>query len=191
MRALVVGVVLAATAAVAHAYPQYQLGHEQTCSACHLNPAGGGLLDGMGPLTAEDEATWGGNPAFLHGAIDLPDWLLVGGDLRAAGGVSNNGETSPALFPMQVETYAAVHKNSITAYATVGAAVPKEDEKINALLLREHWVMYRTADGADPGYYVKAGRFMPTFGLRQAEHIIYTRRYGGTPLYGETYGITV
>lgn len=189
IRAITIVVALAATAAVAHAYPQYQLGHEQTCSACHLNPAGGGLLDGMGPLTAEDEATWGGNPAFLHGAIDLPDWLLLGGDVRFAGGVSNNGKTAPAAFPMQIETYEAIHKSHITAYLTVGAAIPKEGEAINALLLREHWAMYRTADGADPGLYVKVGRFMPTYGLRQAEHIIYTRRYGGTPLYGETYGI--
>jgi hypothetical protein len=190
-RALLVAVALCATAAVAHAYPQYQLSKEQTCSSCHLNPSGGGLLDGMGPLTAEDESTWGGNPAFLHGKIELPEWLFLGGDVRFAGGLHNNGQTNPALFPMQGEVYGAVEKNGITGYVTVGVAIPKEGEAINALLLREHWLMYRNADGSDPGFYVKAGRFMPVYGLRQAEHVIYTRRYGGTPLYGETYGLTV
>jgi len=188
--AIVATAATAATAGTASAYPQFQLGKEQACTACHLAPAGGGLLDGMGPLTAEDEATWGGNPAFLHGALELPAWLLLGGDLRAAGGVNNNGSTQPAAFPMQVEVYTGIHKGDITGYATVGAAVPKDGTPANALLLREHWLMYRTAEGADPGFYVRAGRFMPVYGLRQAEHIIYTRRYGGTPLYGETYGLS-
>ena len=32
---------------------------------------------------------------------------------------------------------------------------------------------------------------MPVFGLRLIEHPTYIRRYGGTPLYGETYGLGV
>jgi hypothetical protein len=38
---------------------------------------------------------------------------------------------------------------------------------------------------------VRVGRFMPVFGLRYVEHPDYTRRFGGTPLYGETYGAAV
>ena len=38
---------------------------------------------------------------------------------------------------------------------------------------------------------MRVGRFMPVFGLRFAEHVMYTRQYGGTPLYGETYGLAV
>jgi hypothetical protein len=30
---------------------------------------------------------------------------------------------------------------------------------------------------------------MPVFGLRMAEHPLYTRRFGGTPLYADTYGL--
>lgn len=186
--ALAVGIL--ATASVARAYPQYQLGKEQTCAACHLTPSGGGLLDGMGPSTAEDEATWGGDPGFLHGKVTLPDWLLLGGDVRLAGGLNNNGEAEPAIIPMQAEVYGAFHKGKLSGYATVGGGIPKEGAAVNALLLREHWLMYRTADASDPGFYVRVGRFLPVYGLRQAEHIIYTRRYGGAPLYGETYGLT-
>jgi hypothetical protein len=188
-----VGIALAATAAtatVAHAYPQYQVNKEQTCAACHVSPAGGGLLDGMGPSTAEDEAMFGGDPGFLHGAVELPAWLLLGGDFRGATGVSDNGNGAEfALFPMQAELYGAVRSGPITGYATVGMAAYNEDEAINTLLLREHWIMYRSSENADPGFYARLGRFMPTYGLRQAEHPIYTRRYGGTPLYGETYGM--
>ena len=38
---------------VAHAYPQFQLIKDQTCSSCHLSPAGGGLLSENGMATAE------------------------------------------------------------------------------------------------------------------------------------------
>jgi hypothetical protein len=190
LAALAASATVAAVAGDAHAYPQFQVGKEQACAACHITPSGGGLLDGMGPVTAEDDATFGGNPAFLHGAVDLPEWLFLGGDVRGAAGYSNNGDGKPAAFPMQVEAYGAFRSGKITGYLTLGAAVPNEEEPINTLLLREHWVMYRTSENADPGFYVRAGRFMPVYGLRQAEHPIYTRRYGGTPLYGETYGVT-
>jgi hypothetical protein len=38
---------------------------------------------------------------------------------------------------------------------------------------------------------VRVGRLMPVFGLRLAEHDDYTRRYGGVPLYSESYGAAV
>jgi hypothetical protein len=86
MRALLIAAALAATATVAHAYPQYQLSREQTCGACHLSPTGGGLLNVNGELAEEDDATWSGDPTFLHGAATLPDWLHLGGDVRFAAG---------------------------------------------------------------------------------------------------------
>jgi hypothetical protein len=191
IRALVIAVTLCASAAVAHAYPQFQLGKEAACTACHLAPAGGGLLDGMGPLTAEDIATFGGHPGFLHGVFEPPEWLLLGGEFRSAAGVIDNGDNAHAAFiPMQYELHAALRKEHLSAYVTAGYSPPSADKTSNAVLLREHWVMYRTAEGVDPGYYVRAGRYMPTYGLRMAEHPIYTRKYGGTPLYGETYNLS-
>jgi len=185
-------IVLCAVGGVAHGYPQYQLGKEATCSQCHIAPAGGGLLDGMGPLLEEEQSTWGGNPEFLHGAVGLPEWLFLGGDLRSAGGLNNRGSgTEPVFVPMQYEVHGAIHRGNVTGYATIGATIPKKGEPINALLLREHWVMYGLSDRSVPGMYVRVGRFMPTYGLRHAEHVLYTRRYGGTPLYGETYSLAV
>jgi hypothetical protein len=191
IRALVVGIVLAATAAVAHGYPQFQVNKERSCTACHIAPSGGGLLDGMGGLTAEDISTWEGEPGFLHGAIELPEWLFLGGDFRSAAGLHSNGDDpGGAVIPMQAEGYGAGKFGKLTVYATLGAHLTDKDEKpSNFILAREHWLMYRSADGATPGFYVRAGRFMPVYGLRYAEHVLYTRRFGGTPLYGETYGV--
>jgi hypothetical protein len=53
---------------------------------------------------------------------------------------------------------------------------------------REHYVMWHDDPASTEGLYLRVGRFMPVFGLRLAEHNTYIRRYGGTPLYAETYG---
>lgn len=178
-------VALSALAGVAHAYPQYQLSKEQTCSACHVSPVGGGLLDDNGELTAEDESQWGGNPAFLHGAVELPEWLQVGGDLRFAGGVHERGAgPGPAAFPMQTELHAHVARDAFSAYVIGGLTIKDESP---SPFSREHWLMWQQGDGE--GAYVRAGRFMPVAGLRLAEHVFYTRRHGGTPLFAEVYGV--
>lgn len=183
---LLVGVVL--TPGTAAAYPQFTLSRQTTCSACHVSPAGGGILDGMGAITAEDDTTFGGDGGFLEGKITLPDWLKVGGDFRAAAGASDNGGgLGGSLFPMQTEVYAAITQGAFTGYATLGMTAINEDEPAEAIQTREHWVMWRpNLEGA----YVRAGRFMPVYGLRLAEHPFYVRRYGGAPLYGETYGVS-
>lgn len=184
--ALVVMVVLA-LAGAAHAYPQYQLSHEQTCASCHVAPSGGGLLAGMGELTAEDESMWGGDPSFLHGAIDLPGWLRAGGDVRGALGLHDRGDGAAfAGFPMQTEVYVHAARGPVSVYATAGAGF--KDESI-APWFREHWVMWKPQEGGE-GAYVRVGRLLPVFGLRLAEHPLYTRRYGGTPLYAEAYGVS-
>src|SRR5204863_8360747 len=56
---------------------------------------------------------------------------------------------------------------------------------------REHYVMWQQDPETTTGLFVRAGRFMPVFGLRLVEHPTYIRRWGGTPLYGETYGVAV
>ncbi|KAB2903102.1 MAG: hypothetical protein F9K40_07295 [Kofleriaceae bacterium] len=181
--------VLAGSAGTAAAYPQYQISKDQTCASCHISPAGGGLLNGYGELTAEEESLWGGNPGFLHGVLELPDMLRVGGDLRAAAGAHSRGDgVESAIFPMQSELYAFVEKSNIGLYAIGGATVEGAagDARSFVPFSREHWLMWRQGEG--DGLYVRAGRFMPVQGLRQAEHVFYTRRFGGTPLFSEVYG---
>ncbi len=181
--------VLGASAGTALAYPQYQMSKEQTCVACHVSPSGGGLLNDYGELTAEEESQWGGNPAFLHGVLTLPDVLRVGGDLRAAGGVHTRGDgLGGAAFPMQSELYAYAEKSGVGLYLIGGATVEggSMDSRSLVPFSREHYLIWRKSDSE--GLYVRAGRFMPVQGLRQPEHVLYARRFGGTPLFSETYG---
>jgi hypothetical protein len=177
---LVVVAVIAATRFV-EAYPQYQLSRDATCVACHLSPAGGGLLDENGLAVADSTAWKPGAPEFLHGAIDPPGWLTLGGDVRAAAGMADSGVVTGAGYPMQGEVYASAGAHGLTVNATGGFRQPLDGgSALHVLWSREHYVMYQR-----DAVFVRAGRFMPVFGLRLAEHIAYTQRYGGLPLYGE------
>jgi hypothetical protein len=187
LRLAIMLVALVALAGVAHAYPQYQMSKEQSCGACHLSPVGGGLLNGYGELTAEEESQWGGDPAFLHGAIELPDWLALGGDIRFAAGPHERGAgIGFAAIPMQSELYVSVARGPVSAFAMGGITIEGESFKPWS---REHYVMWKQSEGE--GFYARAGRFMPVVGLRFPEHPFLIRRYGGTPLFGETYGANV
>ncbi|HEY1816995.1 MAG TPA: hypothetical protein VGG74_31820, partial [Kofleriaceae bacterium] len=77
-----VAVAVAIAAPRALAYPQFQLSQDETCSSCHVSPAGGGLLNENGRSMIETFSTYGGNPDPAHGKLDGPSWLLVGANLR-------------------------------------------------------------------------------------------------------------
>ena len=192
MKAAIIIAVLAALAGVAEAYPQFQLARDQTCSGCHISPAGGNLLNENGLLAAETMSQFGTAPEFMYGKIPTPEWLTLGGDLRGATGYLQTPEKVLAAFPMQIELYAAatfggfsIHTNFGPRPATVG------NESATRVWAREHYLMWQQNAGGSDGLYIRAGRIMPVIGLRLAEHPLYTRRYGGTPLYGETYGAAV
>lgn len=184
--------VLAGTATTAVAYPQFQVSREQTCGSCHISPDGGGLLNEYGEMTAEDDAKWGGDPRFLHGAVELPGWLHVGGDVRGAAGASNRGGGwLGAAFPMQLELRAAATKGALTLVVDGGFTLPKQGgSPATALMSREHYVLWKQHDTGE-GWFARAGRFAPVYGLRLAEHTAYTRRFGGSPLFSEVYGAGV
>lgn len=183
---------IAATASVAHAYPQYQLSRDQTCGSCHTSQAGGGLLNDNGELTAGDEATWGGDPSFLHGLVTPPEWLELGGDVRFAGGVNDpGGGIGGAGFPMQGELYAQATRGALAVVADLGLTSPKSGgSPLTVLMSREHYLRWSQRDDG-LGFYGRIGRFMPVYGLRLAEHNLYTQRYGATSLYGESYGASI
>ena len=186
--------IVLAFAGSASAYPQFQLVRDQTCSGCHLSPAGGGLLSENGLTNAESLSQWGTAPEFFYRKVPLPSWLALGGDLRGAGGffVSNKDDRAPVVFPMQAEIYAAATFGAFSLHVTAGARDPQyQNETATLFASREHWVQWQQKPGEGEGWFVRVGRFMPVYGLRFVEHPYYDRRYGGTPLYGETYAAAV
>lgn len=184
-------VFLLALAHRADAYPQFQLSRDTTCTGCHIAPDGGGILNENGTNTSEQIAWKGGNGAWMYG-LGKASWLQLGGDVRSASGYINNGSSTAALYPMQAEVSANATTHGFSLYAVGGLRRPLDGgSAIHVLWSREHYLMWEQKPGEGKGLYVRVGRMMPTFGLRLAEHIVYTQRFGGKPLYGETYAASV
>lgn len=191
MRITIIFIVIAwLSARRADAYPQFQLSHDVTCSSCHFAPDGGGLLTENGLVVAESISWKGRDPAFLYGKPGLPDWLQLGGDVRGAAGFVQGAAPSSAVFPMQAEVAARANLGAFAVYAVGGLRRPNAAAgPLHLLFSREHYVTWRQSPETNYGVQIRAGRFMPTFGLRLAEHVVYTQRFGGRPLYHEAYGL--
>jgi hypothetical protein len=192
IRGLALALAVVATASVAHAYPQLQLIRDQTCSDCHLSPAGGGLLGENGLNVAQSMSMLGDEPAPFYGKITPPGWLAFGGDLRGAAGYEGGPNHKTVVFPMQAELYAAATVARFSLHVTAGLRDPQYGNTTATLVSsREHWLQWQQDAGAPDGLFVRVGRFLPVFGLRFVEHPAFTRRYGGSPLYGEAYGAAI
>jgi len=191
--ATVVAAAIGVCSGTAAAYPQYQMSRDQTCTGCHISPAGGGLLRENGLAVAESTSQWGTAPEFFYGKVPTPSWLVLGGDLRGAMGYVKTPEELLAGFPMQIEAYGhATLPGGFSLYVDAGARESEVGKEGSThAWSREHFLMWQQKPGDTTGLFLRAGRFMPVFGLRIAEHPTYIRKWGGTPLYGETYGLAV
>jgi hypothetical protein len=205
MRRLLIALAILLGARAAHAYPHWQLSTGATrCNQCHFAPAGGGLLSDYGRYMAGDElSSFGGDGAFLHGAVQLPSWLSLGGDLRGAvvaHDVQDPSGSTLAAFPMQADfSLRLALPKGISAAGTVGLRGQVRDPDLlvpiqnyqpvstSQFISREHYLM---AQSKESGYYVRAGRFFAPFGLRFAEHIFYVRRDLGFDELEETYNVS-
>jgi hypothetical protein len=187
---IAVVVFVALRAGDAAAYPQFQLSTgADRCQACHVSPAGGGLINDYGRSEAGDTISRGGDGAFLHGLWEPPSWLGLGGDYRGAGAIKVSDDDRELLaFPMQVDLYTRVELRGVSFNLIAGLRGGARDPQpplVERLVSREHYLMYQR-DGA---HYVRAGRFFPTFGLRSQDHTAFVRRYLGFHTLEEPYGI--
>src|SRR5579872_5347575 len=70
----------------AFAFPELVRHGYVNCTSCHVSPSGGGALTEYGRQLSADVlsmSSYEGEGGFLHGAAKLPEWLAVGGDVRA------------------------------------------------------------------------------------------------------------
>ena len=209
MRSLLVTVALLVGVRTAAAYPHFQRSTGSVrCSQCHIAPAGGGLLTPWGVEESSETIGRGGDGRFLHGAIELPDSLVIGGDLRVAALANDVGSTEGtelAAFPMQADLAFAVRTGAWSVVGMIGsrgrvrsgppssessmASVVPDTSLASYVISREHYVMWRPDE--TEGVYVRVGRFAAPYGLRLADHTSYVRRYLGYNLLEETYGVGV
>ncbi|HEY8234702.1 MAG TPA: hypothetical protein VIJ10_18690 [Vicinamibacteria bacterium] len=150
------------------------------CANCHYSPTGGGLLTPYGrSLSREELSTFGkssGTPQgreheFLYGvAGGALGPLSLGVDLRPSHldidlgrGISANRD-----ILMNAEVVAALRRGGFTFYAELGRQPRGDDPRVASF---EHWIGFES----ERGFGARAGRFLPAYGVRFADHTTFTR----------------
>jgi hypothetical protein len=211
MKALYLVLASTVLASTAWAEPMFLAKQYTRCTSCHYSPTGAGLLTPYGRFLSHRELSTTGGTATAPepGAEDDPrgeQAFLYGALGKAAGPVHLGLEMRPSRlrigFPgghqdmnllMNVDVLAAVQKNRWTAYASAGREPPDSavrDGRIlpdPAFVSYEHWVSYQ----ADKGFGIRAGRFMPAYGIRLADHTAYTREDLDFDRNDQVYGLEV
>ncbi|MEK6607560.1 MAG: hypothetical protein AABZ30_07870 [Myxococcota bacterium] len=180
----------------ASAFPELQIATGAVrCDVCHYAPAGGGLLNGRGRYAAEDELSAGGDGSFLHGAVELPGWIDLGGDFRGAAIANDVGQADRpelAVFPMQADLRARLAWKTLSANVTAGlrgSTRAQPTPPASLLVSREHFLQWKHGPLAR-ATAVRAGRFAVPQGLRLPDHTLYIRRFTGQALLEEPYALS-
>jgi hypothetical protein len=198
-------------ASTAWAEPTFLAKQYTRCTACHYSPTGGGLLTPYGRLLSHRELSTTGATATApeSGAQDDPHgeqaflYGVLGSVLRPVHlGIEMPPSHLRIGFPgghqdmnllMNSDLIAAVQKHGWTAYGTVGREPPNSAVRNGrtlpdaAFISYEHWISYQTAKG----WGIRAGRFLPAYGVRLADHTAYTRSYLDLDRNDQVYGVEV
>ena len=169
---------LAGAAAPAAAEPIFLSRQYARCTTCHFSPTGGGLLTPYGrSLSREELSTTGAGGAgdtgreheFAYGVFgDALRGLSAGIDLRPAHlDIESDFFEETRSFLMNAEAVIAGRHGKWTGYAQLGRQPRGEDERVTSF---EHWLAFQ------PGKVgARAGRFLPAYGVKFADHTSFTR----------------
>jgi hypothetical protein len=160
------------TTMAASALPRFAEREGLPCIVCHVNPSGGGMR------TRYSHYMYGATrlPMFTPSNefpldVDIGDTLAFGADSRTAyldlrPGPHASGSETSTFFQMQADFYVAAQiYKGLQLYYNQGAWGSFEAMGI--------W--QQDFGRPDFSYYVKVGRFMPTYGIRLENHNVYTR----------------
>ncbi len=145
------------------------------CTACHMSPAGGGVLNQYGRNLSKDLiSTWSGEKeaGVFHGLVNtekVDEWLALGGDFRGVQ-VHQENETIKRgrWVNMQAGVEVAVFQPSWALVAFIGQYVKQNEWK-------EYSPRYYGLWNIRDELSLKVGKFLPNFGINLPDHIISTR----------------
>ncbi len=192
-------VAIAGLASPAAAEPIFLSRQYTRCTNCHYSPTGGGLLTPYGrSLTREELSTTGrghgvppgpgqtgsGEESFLWGALgNALGPVNVGIDLRPGHlDVRFPGGKDSRNLLMNAEFVAAYRIKQWTLYGELGRQPLTDGTRVDSW---EHWVSYRS----EKGLGIRAGRFLPAYGVRFADHTAFNRRPLGLDTFDQIYGV--
>jgi hypothetical protein len=125
-----------------------------------------------------------GEEGFLYGAFgNALGPVQLGVHLRPSSlRVSFPGGTRTRNFVMAADQIGAVQVNGWTAYGQVGRKLVGDESTFDSY---EHWA----GRMPESGFGFRAGRFLPAYGLRFADHTAYNRMFLGLQQYDQIYGV--
>jgi hypothetical protein len=192
---LLAATALVALAGLASAEPTFLSRQYARCTNCHYSATGGGLLTPYGrSLSRQELSTFGASPPsatspgreqeFLYGA--LRDWtgpVRLGIELRPAHlDVSGPGYDQTRDFLMNADVQAAVTHGGWTFYGDLGRQPRSSGTEVKSF---EHWIGYKS----EKGFGVRAGRFLPAYGVHLADHTSFTRAPLGLDNENQVYAV--
>ena len=156
------------------------------CTACHVSPSGGGVLNPYGRnLSAELISTWSykGEEGILHGAVDtssVDEWLAIGGDYRGVQVHTDYTQKSTGVtnvdgryINMQIGFELGIIQPKWALVGFLGQYSfndPAHYNRIKADASR-FYGMFKPTDELT----FKVGRFQPNFGINLPDHNLSTR----------------
>ena len=172
------------------AYPEMVRHNYVNCTSCHVSPSGGGVLNLYGRALSRELLSQFGKEqesAFAYGMVKTPEWLDMGGEFRALGLYQDAPQfVKGRVFPMQTDLEAAANYKKVWIAGTVGyQSVPAGQPAIASLVSRRHYVNYRPTDEIS----LRAGRFMPVYGINTPDHMTFVKRSLGWTPGSETYNL--
>jgi hypothetical protein len=183
--------ITAAGAGLGSAEPMFLSKQYTRCASCHFSPTGGGLLTPYGrSLSREELSTTGrgsNNPReheFLLGALgNSLGAVSLGVEFRPASlNIDFGGSSFDRNFIMNTDVTAAFRKDRWTAYLEAGRQGRSSKPVYKSF---EHWVSYQK----ERGLGIRAGRFLPAFGIRVPDHSAFTRTPLGLNTMDQIYGV--
>lgn len=176
------------------AFPEMVRHGYVNCTACHVSPSGGGALTPYGrELSREILSTWGREkePGFAYNWFqksEPKESLRTGGDIRIAQVYRENPRTKRAtLIPMQADVEAGVDDGKHAAVVAVGlrAGERARTRDLNQFFSRRHYFLTRPTEQSS----IRVGKFMKSYGLNIADHIVSIRRDLGWDYGNESYNL--
>ncbi|MEQ1664003.1 MAG: hypothetical protein ABL927_01350 [Bdellovibrionales bacterium] len=146
------------------------------CMACHVSPAGGGLLNDYGrSLSKELMSTWGwkNSEQPIFGAVKNSDSFKLGGDYRTIQTYFKNSQVKQGKqFVMQKNIELGFTNSKVSLVGTVGeqegpSGTPKKDE----FLSERHYLLWDVTDEIK----LRAGKFRLNVGLNDPNHTRVTK----------------
>ncbi|MEX1138409.1 MAG: hypothetical protein WEF53_03580 [Bacteroidota bacterium] len=151
----------------ASALPKFASRMNLSCKSCHVNPTGGGLRNAFGTSYGQEDLpipTWQEDYSLEEFSTQLSEVVSVGANFRMLYFYQQTSPTTSrnSFFQMQSDLYFSARiakKTSI--YLNRGNGSRVEAFGLAGIL---------PMDG-----YIKAGWFIPNFGIRMDDHNIFTR----------------